>query len=63
MFSRLFKIQKDLIKIEKIYLFWLLAVIISITEFFLAREIAGLDTSISNIDNTFKLSYLLIIMC
>ena len=63
MFSRLFKIQKDLIKIEKIYLFWLLAVIISITEFFLARKIAGLDTSISNIDNTFKLSYLLIIMC
>lgn len=63
MFNKIFKIQKDLFKTEKIYLIWLLAIVLAISEFYLARKIAKLDVNISNIDSTLKLTYLLIIMC
>lgn len=63
MFNKIFKIQKNLIIEENIYFLWLFAIILAICEFFLARKIAELDINISNLENTLKLSYILIALC
>lgn len=63
MFNKIFKIQKDLIKEEKIYFLWVIAVVVAVCEFFLTRKIAELDVDITDITRTLITTFILITVC